>query len=86
MSGSSQQLNLKKGAPGDQVLDLLCVQLTSYLEGGPLMWIMRLHVNQKSNDDDDDDDDDGDDDDDIVTYCEFTNILKKLLNSNHQKH
>ena len=27
----------KKGAPGDQVWDLLCVQLASYLEGGPLM-------------------------------------------------
>ena len=29
------QLTLKKGAPGDQVWDLLCVQLASYLEGGP---------------------------------------------------
>ena len=39
---------LKKGAPGDQVL---CVQLASYLERGPLMWMMplHLHVNQKSN-------------------------------------
>ena len=27
MSGSSRQLTLKKGAPRDQVLDLLCVQL-----------------------------------------------------------
>ena len=49
MSGSSQQLTLKKGAPGDQVWDLLCVQLASYLERGPLMWMMPLHVNQKSN-------------------------------------
>ena len=50
MSGSSQQLTLKKGAPGDQVWDLLCVQLASYLERGPLMWMMplHLHVNQKS--------------------------------------
>ena len=24
--------------------DLLCVQLTSYLEGGPLMWVMPLHL------------------------------------------
>ena len=49
MSGSSRQLTLKKGAPGDQVRDLLCVQLASYLEGGPLMWMMQLHlhVNQK---------------------------------------
>ena len=49
VSGSSPQLTLKKGAPGDQVWDLLCVQLASYLEG-PLMWMMplHLHVNQKS--------------------------------------
>ena len=59
MSGSSQQLTLKKGAPGDQMWDLLCVQLASYLEGGPLMWMMPLHLRdyQKSdyemmNDDD----------------------------------
>ena len=46
----SQQLTLKKGASRDQVLDLLCVQLASYLEGGLLMWMMplHLHVNQKS--------------------------------------
>ena len=50
VSGSSPQLTLKKGAPGDQVWDLPCVQLASYLERGPLMWIMplHLHVNQKS--------------------------------------
>ena len=48
MSGSSQQLTLKKGAPGDQVWDLLCMQLASYLERGPLMWMMHLHVNEKS--------------------------------------
>ena len=55
MGGSSRQLTLKKGAPGDQVCDLLCMQLASYLEGGPLMWMMPLHlnVNQKSNYDDD---------------------------------
>ena len=35
---------------GDQVWDLLCVQLASYLIRGPLMWMMplNLHVNQKS--------------------------------------
>ena len=54
VSGSSPQLTLKKGAPGDQVWDLLCVQLASYLERGPLMWMMHLHVNQKSDYDDDD--------------------------------
>ena len=31
LSGSSRQLTLKKGAAGDQVWDLLCVQLDSYL-------------------------------------------------------
>ena len=37
------------------------MQQASYLEGGPLMWMLPLylHVDQKS-DDDDDDDDDGD--------------------------
>ena len=56
MSGSSRQLTLKKGAPGDQVLDLLCVQLASYLERGPLMWMvpLHLHINQKSDYDYDD--------------------------------
>ena len=35
------------------------MQPASYLEGGPLPWMlpMYLHVNQKSDDDDDDDDD-----------------------------
>ena len=49
-------LTLKKGAPGDQVWDLLCVQLAGYLERGLLMWMMplHLHVNQKSDYDDDD--------------------------------
>ena len=47
VSGSLQQLTFKKGAPGDQVWDLLCMQLASYLEGGPLMWMMPLHLNVK---------------------------------------
>ena len=47
-SGSSRQLTLKKGAPGDQVLDLRLMQLASYLEGGPLMWMMHLHIYQNS--------------------------------------
>ena len=36
--------------PGDLVWDLPCVQQASYLEGGPLMWILPLYlqVNQKS--------------------------------------
>ena len=56
MSGSSRQLTLKKGAPWDQVWDLLCMQLASYLEMGPLMWMMPLHLqaNQKSDYDYDD--------------------------------
>ena len=50
------KLTLKEGAPRDQVWDLLCVQLASYLERGPLMWMMplHLHVNQKPDYDDDD--------------------------------
>ena len=37
--------------------DLPCVQQASYLEGGPLMWMLPLylHVDQKSDDDDDGD-------------------------------
>ena len=31
------------------------MQLASYLERGPLMWMMHLHVNQKSDYDYDDD-------------------------------
>ena len=30
MSGSSGQLTLRKRAPGDQVCDLLCLQLARY--------------------------------------------------------
>ena len=50
MGGSSWQLTLKKGRPGNQVLDRLCLQQASYLEGGPLMWMIPLHlqVNKKS--------------------------------------
>ena len=29
------------------MLALLCVQLASYLEGGPLMWMMHLHIDKK---------------------------------------
>ena len=41
--------------PGDLVWDLPCVQQASYLEGGPLVWMLPLylHVNQKSDYDDD---------------------------------
>ena len=44
----------RKGAPGDQMWDLLCLHLASYLEGGPLISIMplHLHINQISNYDD----------------------------------
>ena len=39
--------------PGDLAWDLPCVQQASYLEGGPLLWILSLylHVNKKSDDD-----------------------------------
>ena len=54
MSGSSRQLTLKKGASVDQVVDLLWVQVASYLERSPLIGMMplHLHVNRKSDYDD----------------------------------
>ena len=50
-SGSSRLSTLMIDVPGDQMWDLPCVQQASYLEGGPLMWMLPLylHVNQKSN-------------------------------------
>ena len=44
-------INFMIDIPGDLVWDLPCVQQASYLEGGPLMWILPLylHINQKSN-------------------------------------
>ena len=47
--------------PGDLLWDLPWVQQASFLEGGPLMWMLPLylHVNKKSDDYDDADDDDG---------------------------
>ena len=50
-SGSSRLSTLMIDVPGDLVWDLPCVQQASYLEGGPLMWMLPLylHVNQKSN-------------------------------------
>ena len=49
-SGSSRLSTLMIDVPGDLVWDLSCVQQASYLEGGPLMWMLPLylHVNQKS--------------------------------------
>ena len=49
-SGSSRLSTLMIDIPGDLVRDLPCVQQASYLEGGPLMWMLPLylHVNQKS--------------------------------------
>ena len=54
-SGSSRLSTLMIDIPGDLVWDLLYVHQASYLEGGPLMWMLSLylHVNQKSDDDDD---------------------------------
>ena len=54
-SGSSRLWTLMIGIPGDLVWDLPYVQQASYLEGGPLMWMLPLylHFNQKSVDDDD---------------------------------
>ena len=43
---------------GDQVFNLACMQLASYLEGSPLKWMMLLHLHVNLNaaaaDDDDD--------------------------------
>ena len=49
-SGSSRPSTLMIDIPGDLVWDLPCVQQASYLEGGPLVWMLPLylHVNQKS--------------------------------------
>ena len=49
--GSSRLSTLMTDVPGDLVLDLPCMQQASYLEGGPLMWMLPLylHVNQKTN-------------------------------------
>ena len=54
-SGSSRLLTLMIDTPGELVWDLPCVQQASYLEGGPLMWMLPLylHVNKKSDDGDD---------------------------------
>ena len=49
-SGSSRPSTLMIDIPGDLVWDLPCVQQASYLEGGPLVWMLPLylHINQKS--------------------------------------
>ena len=54
--GSSRLSTLMIDVPGDLVWDLPCVHQASYLERGPLMWMLPLylHVNQKSDYDDDD--------------------------------
>ena len=54
-SGSSRLSTLMIDIPGDLVWDLPCIQQASYLEWGPLMWMLPLylHVNQKSDYDDD---------------------------------
>ena len=48
--GSSRLSTLMIDVPGDLVWDLPWVQQASYLEGGPLMWMLPLylHVNKKS--------------------------------------
>ena len=49
------------------------MQLASYLERGPLMWMMplHLHVNQKSDYDYDDDD--------MITNIKFSNYTKAFI-------
>ena len=53
-NGSSRLSTLMIDIPGDLVWDLPCMQQASYLEGGPLVWMLPLylHVNQKSDYDD----------------------------------
>ena len=49
-SRTSRLSTLMIDIPGDLVWDLPCVQQASYLEGGPLIWMLPLylHVNWKS--------------------------------------
>ena len=47
------------------IASVRCVQLASYLERSPLMWMMLLHLHVNLNDADDADDDDDDDDNDV---------------------
>ena len=49
-SGSSRLSTLMIDVPGVLVWDLPCMRQASYLEGGPLMWMLPLylHFNQKS--------------------------------------
>ena len=72
-----------------------CMQLASYLEGVPLIWMMLLHMhvnlntdddNDDNNDDDDDDDDDDDgdnDDDDDDDDDGINELILVLVNSAH---
>ena len=46
------RLTLLIGICGDPMRHLPCVQLASYQEGSPLMWMMLLHVNLNADDDD----------------------------------
>ena len=39
----------EKDCSGDYVWDLLCVQLASYVQGGPLKWMMPLHMHVNNN-------------------------------------
>ena len=43
-SGSSRLSTLMIDIPGELVWDLPCVQQASYLEGGPLMWMLPLYL------------------------------------------
>ena len=55
-NGSSQLSTLKIDTPGILVWHLPCVQQASYLEGGPMMWMLPLYLHVKKFGDDDDDD------------------------------
>ena len=48
-SGSFRLSTLMKNVPGDLVWDLPCVQQASYLEGGPLIWMLTFLYITKEN-------------------------------------
>ena len=54
-SGISRLVILMLDTPGDLVWDMSCMQQASYLEGGPMMWMLPLylHGNKKSGANDD---------------------------------
>ena len=48
-NGRSRLSTLMINTPGDLVWDLPCMQQASYLEGGPLMWMLPLYLHVNKN-------------------------------------